>query len=52
MLTEGWSGTADAMTFLFLAIGAFAAFSGAKQAADHPSAACRRTLRSMGMRGT
>ncbi|MFD9435771.1 hypothetical protein [Streptomyces sp. NPDC060002] len=33
LLTEGWSETADAMTFLFLAIGAFAAFSGAKKAA-------------------
>ncbi|QJS99062.1 hypothetical protein G9272_00850 [Streptomyces asoensis] len=34
LLTEGWSETADAMTFLFLAIGAFAAFSGAKKAAQ------------------
>ncbi|MDQ0585623.1 hypothetical protein [Streptomyces rishiriensis] len=33
LLTEGWSETADAMTFLFLGIGAFAAFSGAKKAA-------------------
>ncbi|MDX3130414.1 hypothetical protein PV367_11550 [Streptomyces europaeiscabiei] len=33
VLTEGWSKTADPMTFLFLAIGAFAAFSGAKKAA-------------------
>ncbi|MDX3694623.1 hypothetical protein PV726_30680 [Streptomyces europaeiscabiei] len=32
-LTEYWSTTADAMTFLFLAIGAFTAFSGAKKAA-------------------
>lgn len=32
MLTEGWSETADPMTFLFLGIGAFAAFSGAKKA--------------------
>jgi hypothetical protein len=32
-LTEGWSESADPMTFLFLAIGAFAAFSGAKKAA-------------------
>lgn len=33
VLTEGWSESADAMTFLFLAIGAFVAFSGAKKAA-------------------
>ncbi|KAB1146011.1 hypothetical protein F7R91_16975 [Streptomyces luteolifulvus] len=33
VLTKGWSETADPMTFLFLAIGAFAAFSGAKKAA-------------------
>ncbi|MFI1508792.1 hypothetical protein [Streptomyces sp. NPDC020597] len=33
VLTEGWSETADAMTFLFLGIGAFAAFSGAKKGA-------------------
>ncbi|MFG2576879.1 hypothetical protein [Streptomyces sp. NPDC048481] len=33
VLTEGWNETADPMTFLFLAIGAFAAFSGAKKAA-------------------
>jgi hypothetical protein len=32
-LTDGWSETADPMTFLFLGIGAFAAFSGAKKAA-------------------
>ncbi|MDX3612549.1 hypothetical protein [Streptomyces europaeiscabiei] len=33
VLTEYWGETAGAMTFLFLAIGAFAAFSGAKKAA-------------------
>lgn len=33
VLMEGWKETADPMTFLFLAIGAFAAFSGAKKAA-------------------
>ncbi|MER7494803.1 hypothetical protein ABT033_19615 [Streptomyces pharetrae] len=33
LITEGWKETADAMTFLFLAIGAFVAFSGAKKAA-------------------
>ncbi|MEH0528677.1 hypothetical protein QBA75_16440 [Streptomyces stelliscabiei] len=33
VVTDGWSETADAMTFLFLAIGAFTAFSGAKKAA-------------------
>lgn len=33
VLTKGWNETADPMTFLFLAIGAFAAFSGAKKAA-------------------
>ncbi|MFE7760455.1 hypothetical protein [Streptomyces sp. NPDC057438] len=33
VLTEGWSETASPMTFLFLALGAFAAFSGAKKAA-------------------
>ncbi|MBG0853102.1 hypothetical protein I2W78_14900 [Streptomyces spinoverrucosus] len=33
LLMEAWQETADAMTFLFLAIGAFAAFSGAKKAA-------------------
>ncbi|GAQ60709.1 hypothetical protein [Streptomyces scabiei] len=32
VLTDGWSETADPMTFLFLGIGAFAAFSGAKKA--------------------
>ncbi|WP_371583839.1 hypothetical protein [Streptomyces sp. NBC_01314] len=32
-LTEAWSETADPMTFLFLAIGAFTAFSSAKKAA-------------------
>ncbi|MFM9696023.1 hypothetical protein [Streptomyces europaeiscabiei] len=32
-VTEYWSETADAMTFLFLAIGAFTAFSGARKAA-------------------
>ncbi|GAA3771521.1 hypothetical protein ACFS5L_12865 [Streptomyces phyllanthi] len=34
VLTDVWKEGADAMTFLFLAIGAFAAFSGAKKAAD------------------
>ena len=33
LLNEGWKETADAMTFLFLGIGAFAAFSGAKKGA-------------------
>jgi hypothetical protein len=33
VVTAGWRETADAMTFLFFAIGAFAAFSGAKKAA-------------------
>ncbi|MER6344409.1 hypothetical protein ACWC10_08950 [Streptomyces sp. NPDC001595] len=33
LVTEAWKETADAMTFLFFAIGAFAAFSGAKKAA-------------------
>jgi hypothetical protein len=33
VLMEAWQEEADAMTFLFLAIGAFAAFSGAKKAA-------------------
>ncbi|QFQ94914.1 hypothetical protein F9278_00400 [Streptomyces phaeolivaceus] len=33
VLTEGWSEAADAMTFLFLAIGAYAAFSGARKGA-------------------
>ncbi|MEH0549033.1 hypothetical protein QA802_40015 [Streptomyces sp. B21-105] len=33
VLTEGWSETADAMAYLFLAIGAFAGFSGAKKGA-------------------
>ncbi|GAB2722760.1 hypothetical protein [Streptomyces bullii] len=34
VLTESWKETADAMTYLFFAIGAFAAFSGAKKAAS------------------
>lgn len=33
VVTKAWSEEADAMTFLFLGIGAFAAFSGAKKAA-------------------
>lgn len=33
VITEAWKESADAMTFLFFAIGAFAAFSGAKKAA-------------------
>ncbi|MEU0070947.1 hypothetical protein ABZ027_15600 [Streptomyces sp. NPDC006332] len=33
LVTSGWKETADAMTFVFFAIGAFAAFSGAKKAA-------------------
>ncbi|GGT26991.1 hypothetical protein [Streptomyces chromofuscus] len=33
LLTEAWQESADAMTFLFLAIGAITAFSGAKKAA-------------------
>ncbi|CAM5690243.1 hypothetical protein SALBM311S_11336 [Streptomyces alboniger] len=33
LVTSGWKETADPMTFLFFAIGAFAAFSGAKKAA-------------------
>ncbi|MEV5309739.1 MULTISPECIES: hypothetical protein [unclassified Streptomyces] len=33
LLTDAWKETADAMTFLFFAIGAVAAFSGAKKAA-------------------
>jgi hypothetical protein len=33
-VTAGWKETADAMTFVFFAIGAFAAFSGAKKAAS------------------
>ncbi|WP_216588953.1 hypothetical protein [Streptomyces brasiliscabiei] len=33
VLTQAWSETADAMTFLFLAIGAYAAFTGARKAA-------------------
>ncbi|MHA5052730.1 hypothetical protein [Streptomyces sp. SD15] len=33
VLTSGWKEEADVMTFLFLAFGAFAAFSGAKKAA-------------------
>ncbi len=33
VLNQGWQETADAKTFVFLAIGAFAAFSGAKKAA-------------------
>ncbi|MEV7991125.1 hypothetical protein AB0O67_04190 [Streptomyces sp. NPDC086077] len=33
LLMEAWQESADAMTFLFLAIGAFAAYSGAKKAA-------------------
>ncbi|MFF8411401.1 hypothetical protein [Streptomyces omiyaensis] len=33
LLTQAWSEGKDAMTFLFLAIAAFAAFSGAKKAA-------------------
>ncbi|HZF90950.1 hypothetical protein [Streptomyces sp.] len=33
LLTEAWKETADAMTFLFLAIGGVVAFSGAKKAA-------------------
>ncbi|MFG3658176.1 hypothetical protein [Streptomyces sp. NPDC047706] len=33
LLTEAWQESADAMTFLFLAIGAFAAYSGARKAA-------------------
>ncbi|MFF3845179.1 hypothetical protein [Streptomyces sp. NPDC002328] len=33
VVTKGWSEEADAMTYLFLGIGAFAAFSGAKKAA-------------------
>ncbi|MFI9175674.1 hypothetical protein [Streptomyces lincolnensis] len=33
-VTKGWKESADAMTFLFFAIGAFAAFSGAKKAAS------------------
>jgi len=32
-LSEGWKTDADAMTFLFFAIGAYAAFSGTKKAA-------------------
>lgn len=32
VVTKAWSEEADAMTFLFLGIGAFAAFSGAKKA--------------------
>ncbi|MGX1132595.1 hypothetical protein RKD49_004785 [Streptomyces glaucescens] len=34
LLTDAWKETADAMTFLFFAIGAVAAFSGAKKAAS------------------
>ncbi|MFE5791804.1 hypothetical protein ACFQ8C_04415 [Streptomyces sp. NPDC056503] len=34
LLTQAWSESKDAMTFLFLAIAAFAAFSGAKKAAS------------------
>ncbi|SMF15375.1 hypothetical protein [Streptomyces sp. Amel2xC10] len=33
LITEGWSEEADALTFVFLGIGAFAAFSGAKKGA-------------------
>ncbi|MEV0638847.1 hypothetical protein AB0I77_28670 [Streptomyces sp. NPDC050619] len=33
VVTAGWNESTDAMTFLFFAIGAFAAFSGAKKAA-------------------
>ncbi|MFJ5776721.1 hypothetical protein [Streptomyces sp. NPDC093094] len=33
LVTDAWKETADPMTFLFFAIGAFAAFSGAKKAA-------------------
>ncbi|WSQ11291.1 hypothetical protein OG604_28065 [Streptomyces sp. NBC_01231] len=33
VVTSGWKESADPMTFLFFAIGAFAAFSGAKKAA-------------------
>ncbi|MGW0335996.1 hypothetical protein ACWD0J_29760 [Streptomyces sp. NPDC003011] len=33
LVTKSWSEEADVMTFLFLGIGAFAAFSGAKKAA-------------------
>ncbi|GAB7103865.1 hypothetical protein JCM4814A_21790 [Streptomyces phaeofaciens JCM 4814] len=32
VITEGWSDEADPLTFVFLAVGAFAAFSGAKKA--------------------
>ncbi|MCX5170988.1 hypothetical protein [Streptomyces antibioticus] len=33
LITEGWSEEADALSFVFLGIGAFAAFSGAKKGA-------------------
>ncbi|MFE4535021.1 hypothetical protein ACFRKB_08050 [Streptomyces scopuliridis] len=34
LLTEAWNGGKDIMTFLFFALAAFAAFSGAKKAAE------------------